>query len=204
MMRLTRPERWVMNSRSHARRTVRVAQGLLERFSLPAEPLCLEVGCGQGALARLLAEQYNARVIATDFDPAQVALAKKRLTGMAVRVEFRVMDARAMVFDDGRFDAVFSFGVLHHITRGWQKAVSEVARVLRPGGWYAFTEMVVPLKAGGLRRRLLLAVGLLGEAELRSSLSANGLEVDHFARERATAGLAAYSMGTAQKMVDGL
>lgn len=199
MMRLTRPERWAVNSRRHARRTMAVATALLEHVSLPADPYCLEVGCGQGALARMLAEDYNAYVVATDYDPAQVAVARRRLADLAARIDLRVVDARDLQFDDAHFDAVFSFGVLHHITRGWQMAVSEVARVLKPGGSYVFTEMVVPSGAGRLVQRLLLVVGLMAEAELQETLAANGLQIDYLGQDGAMAGLSGYCMGTARK-----
>jgi ubiquinone/menaquinone biosynthesis C-methylase UbiE len=41
--------------------------------------------------------------------------------------------AECLPFADQYFDAVFDFGVLHHIPR-WQTAVAEIGRVLRPGG----------------------------------------------------------------------
>jgi ubiquinone/menaquinone biosynthesis C-methylase UbiE len=189
-----------MNSLGHERRTVKVAQMLLERVSLPAQPVCLEVGCGQGALARLLAKEYNARVVATDYDPAQVGAARRRLAGVQERVELRVMDARVMVFDDARFDGVFSFGVLHHITRGWQDAVGEIARVLRPGGWYIFTDLLAPSRMGRLARWLLLRFGLLEEAALRACLIENGLTMDYSAMGRGLGGPAGTFMGIARKL----
>jgi ubiquinone/menaquinone biosynthesis C-methylase UbiE len=158
-----------------------MALALFEHIELPPRPTCLEIGCGQGALARLLVERFDARVIATDCDPGQVAVAQERLADLDGKVEFRVVDARAMPFDDALFDAVFSFGVLHHILRGWRQAVAETARVLKPGGWFVFTDIVAAHRVDLLMRRLLPRLDLLGETALRACLAENGLRLEHWA-----------------------
>lgn len=144
-----------VNHPANAERVARIAGSLLERVTLPPEPQCLEIGCGQGAVTRLLVEQYGARVVASDYDPAQVALAQERLADLDERVAFRVVDARAMPFDDAQFDGVFSIQVMHHIPGGWREVLAETARVLRPGGWFVFTDLVVSPRAGRLLRHLL-------------------------------------------------
>ena len=204
VMRLTCFERRAMNSAKHAQLTVRVATKLLERVNLPPRPMCLEVGCGQGALARLLVERYNARVVATDYDLAQIALARERLADLDGQVEFRVVDARAMPFeDDALFDAVFSFGVLHHLTRGWRLAVAEVARMLKPGGWFVFTDLVLSPRVGRLMTRVLPRSDLLHETALHASLAENGLCLAYYAYDPAEAmavlGLMNYCTATARK-----
>jgi ubiquinone/menaquinone biosynthesis C-methylase UbiE len=183
-MKLTRPERRAMNSPRHARHTQRTALTLLEHASLPNQPYCLEIGCGQGALARLLAERYGAQVIATDYDPAQVALAQERLADLGTSVGFRVVDARAIPFDDAEFDALFSFGVLHHILGGWREAVAEIARVLKPGGWFVFTDLIATPRAGRLMRWLLPRLDQLEEIALQRCLAENGLGLEHYAHDR--------------------
>ena len=177
IMKLTRLEKQLMNSPRHARHTERTALALLEHASLPPRPRCLEIGCGQGVVTRLLAERYGAQVVASDYDPAQVAVARERLADLDGPVEFRVVDARAVPFDDAEFDAVFSFGVLHHIPGGWREAVAEIARVLKPGGWFVFTDLVVSPRAG----RLMGWLGPLDEAALHACLAQNGLGLSHYA-----------------------
>ena len=181
VMKLTCFEKRFVNSPQHARRTEQTALALLEHVSLPPHPRCLEVGCGQGALARLLVERYGAQVVASDYDPAQVALAQERLADLGGQVEFRVVDARDMPFDDAQFDALFSFGVLHHIPGGWRKAVAEIARVLKPGGWFIFTDLVVTPRAARLTRRLLPRLDQLEEAALQGCLAEHGLHLEHYA-----------------------
>lgn len=147
IMKLTCLEKWFMNSPQRARQAEQAALALFEHISLPPHPHCLEIGCGQGAVTQLLVERFGAQAVAADFDPEQLAVAKERLADLDEQVEFRVVDARAMPFDDAQFDGVFSFGVLHHILGGWRQVVAETARVLRrpepaegkPGGWFVFS-----------------------------------------------------------------
>jgi ubiquinone/menaquinone biosynthesis C-methylase UbiE len=192
IMKLTCFERRLINSPKHAQHTQQTALALLKYVSLPPQPHCLEIGCGQGALARLIVERYGARVVASDYNPAQVALAQGQLADLGEHVEFRVVDARAIPFDDAEFDAVFSFGVLHHIPSGWREAVAETARVLRgpepaegkPGGWFVFTDLVVAPRAGRLIRRLLPRFDQLEETALQECLAENGLSLKHYAYSR--------------------
>jgi len=51
-----------------------------------------------------------------------------------------VGDATRIAADDDSFDAVFDFGILHHVP-DWQAAALEVRRVLRPGGRFFFEEV---------------------------------------------------------------
>ena len=186
IMRLTRWERRFVNSPASAERTARVAGSLLERVTLPPEPRCLEIGCGQGAATRLLVERYGARVVASDFDPAQVALAQERLADLDERVAFRVVDARAMPFDDTQFDLVVAFQVMHHIPGGWRQVVAETARVLKPDGWLVFTDLVVSPRAGRVVGRLLPRLDQLEETALHACLAENGLHLERYEREGGT------------------
>jgi ubiquinone/menaquinone biosynthesis C-methylase UbiE len=189
-----------MNNPVHAQRTVRTALTLLEHVDLPSEPRCLEIGCGQGALTRLLVERYGARIVASDADPDQVAVAQERLADLEGEVEFRVVDGRAMPFGDACFDALFSFGVLHHIPGGWRQVIAEAARVLRPSGWFVFTDLALPPRAGRWLRRVLPRLDQLDEAALHNCLAENGLHLEHYEYDRAIlAGLMRYCIAVAQK-----
>jgi ubiquinone/menaquinone biosynthesis C-methylase UbiE len=102
----------------------------------------LEIGCGGGvATAELLRRHRVASVHAFDLDAAFVSRARRRLAGYAPnRVQLSVADATAIPACDQSFDAVFDFGVLHHVP-AWRDAVAEVRRVLRPGGRFFFEEV---------------------------------------------------------------
>jgi ubiquinone/menaquinone biosynthesis C-methylase UbiE len=180
MMKMTRFEKWLVNSPQRARNVEQAALALFEHINLPPQPRCLEIGCGQGAVTRLLVERFGAQAVATDFDPEQVAVAQERLADLGERVEFRVVDARAMPFDDAQFDGVLSFGVLHHILGGWRQAIAETARVLKSGGWFVFTDMILPRRAGRPVGRLLPRLDQLEETALHACLAENGLHLKHY------------------------
>jgi ubiquinone/menaquinone biosynthesis C-methylase UbiE len=94
----------------------------------------LEIGGGSGAMAaRLLATHPTLRITVTDYDRAMVAVARTRLAPFADRADVQQADATRLPFPNGRFDAVLSFIMLHHVI-DWEAAAGEAVRVLRPGG----------------------------------------------------------------------
>ena len=100
----------------------------------------LEVGCGEGAGAQMLLSCLGAaRVTAIDLDPAQVKRAERRLRGED-RAEVRLGDVTALPLGDASVDAVADFGIVHHVP-DWRAAITEVARVLKPGGQFVFEEV---------------------------------------------------------------
>ena len=105
----------------------------------------LDLACGPGYAAEL-AHQRGANVVGVDFSPAMVELARARYP----RLEWQTGDAQALCFDDGTFDAVLmNFGLLHLAET--ERALSEAARVLRPGGRFAFTVWSGPEESPGAR-----------------------------------------------------
>lgn len=94
----------------------------------------LEIGAGSGAMtAGLLTRFPDLTVVATDYDPEMVAGARRSLGSWSGRVTVAQADATDLPFDDRRFSLVLSCAMLHHVV-GWEQALSEVTRVLRPGG----------------------------------------------------------------------
>src|ERR1700678_1237651 len=83
----------------------------------------LEMGCGRGVGTEIIFEAFGAaRVDAFDLDPHMVALAQKRLVGQNASVF--VGDAERIDAPDATYDAIFDFGIVHHIPR-WQQALRE-------------------------------------------------------------------------------
>ena len=109
---------------------------LLPRALQGVEPSgeALEIGTGSGAMAaQLLAAFPELRVVATDYDPDMVAVATRALAPFGDRARVERADATDLPFEDGRFDLVLSFAMLHHVVR-WEEALREAVRVVRPGG----------------------------------------------------------------------
>jgi SAM-dependent methyltransferase len=139
----------------------------------------LEIGPGFGATTSVLARSPGSLSV-LELEPAYCERLRRKL---GERVQVTQGDATSMPFEDGRFSAVVSFTMLHHLpSRELQDRVfGEVARVLRPGGVFAGTDSVgtgpvfrvlhigdtlVPVDPGGLPERLLAA----GLAEPRVQL----------------------------------
>lgn len=96
----------------------------------------LEIGCGRGELSRRLAalDRPPRRMVAADF--AVSAVSKGRALAARHResgVLWQAGDVTAIGHPDGAFDTVISCETVEHVP-GPQRAVAELARVLRPGG----------------------------------------------------------------------
>ncbi|MGH2729079.1 MAG: class I SAM-dependent methyltransferase [Actinomycetota bacterium] len=98
----------------------------------------LEIGCGRGVGIEIILDAFRAAtVFAFDLDPRLVALAERRTARFGDRVRLSVGDATEVEAAESTFDAVFDFGVIHQIEQ-WPTAVTECARVLKPGGRFYF------------------------------------------------------------------
>jgi ubiquinone/menaquinone biosynthesis C-methylase UbiE len=98
----------------------------------------LDVGCGNGFGMTLLARRFRPRRLAgIDLMSEQIERARTRVPSWA---EVSVGDATHLDFADAAFDAVFVFGILHHVPE-WRAALVEIARVLRPGGALCVEEL---------------------------------------------------------------
>jgi len=104
--------------------------------ALPRGTRVLEVGCGSGTIARLIARDPRVReVVGVDSSPLLVSKARHLAAGDA-RLRFDVADGTALSFGASSFDTVILHRVLSHVPRPEQVLV-EAARVLRPGGGLA-------------------------------------------------------------------
>jgi ubiquinone/menaquinone biosynthesis C-methylase UbiE len=111
----------------------------LAEVELPPSARVLEIGCGTGAVARVLARRPEvAEVIGVDPSPVFVARARE-LAAEQANVVFEEGDARALRFPDDHIDAVVFHTVLCHVPEP-ERAVAEAFRVLRPGGVLAICD----------------------------------------------------------------
>lgn len=115
----------------------------------------LEVGCGRGVGVELILDLFGAgEVDAFDLDPRMVERAQGRLQRRKAKVRLWVGDATAITAPDAHYDAVFDFGIVHHVP-DWRAALREIHRVLRPGGRLYAEEVFERFIADPLWRRLL-------------------------------------------------
>ena len=107
-----------------------------ERYGrLASRHRLLDFGCGNGADTILFAPDFSA-VVGVDVEPARVEEARASAGSRGVsNVEYSVYDGERLPFPDGSFDCVVSFEVIEH-TRDDRAALSEIARVLKPGGLF--------------------------------------------------------------------
>lgn len=135
---------------------------------LPRGGSALDVATGTGDLAFALARVAGpqGRVVGVDFTEAMLDLARRKIDGAAPAPEFRHADALNLPFPDASFDAVtIGFG-LRNVT-DVPRALSEMRRVLRPGGRMACLEITrprVPLLAAGFYAYFDHVVPLIGAA----------------------------------------
>ncbi|NER04360.1 MAG: methyltransferase domain-containing protein [Okeania sp. SIO3C4] len=92
----------------------------------------LDVGCGIGGSARILAKDYGFDVTGITISPKQVQRAQE-LTPEGVDAKFKVDDALALSFPDNSFDVVWSIEAGPHMPDK-AKYAEEMMRVLKPGG----------------------------------------------------------------------
>ena len=107
-----------------------LAAGLIAAAGIPAQGRVLDVGCGPGALTRVLAERLGPeRVAAAEPSEPFARACAERIPGADVRVA----SAEDLPFADATFDAVVSQLVVNFVPDP-ARGVAEMARVARPGG----------------------------------------------------------------------
>ncbi|MCB1519149.1 MAG: class I SAM-dependent methyltransferase [Hyphomicrobiaceae bacterium] len=99
----------------------------------------LDVGCGDGVFSVRLA-QAGADVTGLDLDPRGLAAARRRATEAGLTIVLAEGDAQSLPFADGAFDIVVAVTVLCFVPAP-ERAVREMARVLRPGGRLVIGEL---------------------------------------------------------------
>ncbi len=180
-MKLNAAERLLVNSGARALIQRFFEAPLLRKLGGSVAGHCvLEVGCGRGVGVELLVRQFQAaRVYGIDLDPRQMERARKRLRGKYTGcVMLNVGSVERLPFMDATFDAVFDFGILHHVP-AWQTAVAEIRRVLKPEGRFFFEEVT----RAGLQRWLYRtflehpAENRFSEADFLAELARHALEL---------------------------
>jgi len=109
---------------------------LIEQASITSGQRILDIGCGTGSFAVLLMRQRaDVEVIGLDPDPKALRRAKAKATRAAVSIQFDQGFADQLPYESRSFDRVFSSLMFHHLDeQTQQRTLTEVLRVLKPGG----------------------------------------------------------------------
>lgn len=134
---------------------------LVERVSSVAPKTVLDLGCGTGSLAVLLARALpGATITGVDGDEQVLRRARKKIGRSDRRVSFRRALASDLPLDSESQDVVVSSLVFHHLApREKVKALAETHRVLRPQGRLEIADWGRPQDVA--MRAAFLAVQLL-------------------------------------------
>jgi ubiquinone/menaquinone biosynthesis C-methylase UbiE len=116
-MRLGKTEFYAMNN--PGRRFIqkygefRVFKNFLKKQKINLSgKVIIDAGCGSGYSSKLIMDEFNpSELIAFDIMPEQIAIAQKRYTN----IKFNIGDLTQIKIPDSTADAVFVFGILHHI-----------------------------------------------------------------------------------------
>ena len=125
------------------RKVVAELAGILDREDVQI----VDLACGTGDLALKLKEGANARVLGADFCEPMLVIAKRKAAIKKLPVPFVEADAMQLPFYDSTIDALtISFGLrnLPDVRRG----LTEMFRVLRPGGKLVVLEFTTPVVPG--------------------------------------------------------
>lgn len=111
-----------------------------------AEQRIIELGCGNARLARALVQRHaGSQVVGLEVDAVQHA---KNVSSPQERLLFMAGSAEAVPFPDAGFDGAMMLKSLHHVPlAAMDHALAEVARVVKPGGWFYVSE---PIYGGAL------------------------------------------------------
>lgn len=123
-------------------RRMTIDQALLE----PGENI-LDVGCGTGSVTIPAKMKVGERGRAAGIDPApeMITVARQKASRARLEIDFRVGVIEALPFPDGTFDVVTSSLMMHHLPENLQiKGLSEIRRVLKPGGRLLIADMMRP------------------------------------------------------------
>ena len=166
-------------------------------FVVPSgDERALDSGCGAGALALALAPHVR-EVVGVDLVPELLELARQRAERFP-NATFIEADATKLPFERGSFDLAGSLRTLHHVARP-ELLVSELARVVVPGGRVLVVDQIAPLDPLAAvelnafeRTRDPSHTRALSDVDMRTLFEANGLVLKRSESESEARDLDAY------------
>ncbi len=176
-------------------------RSLLHRLPAGASPReVLEIGCGTGAVLATMAEQLpQARLEGVDLSGEMLAVAGRRCRRLGERVRLRHGAYGEAEGHEGRFDLVVASYALSMFNPGWERAIEQALRDLRPGGRIAIVDFHDSPLAGFRRWMGMNHVRLEGHLLPRL---ASRFEIEHRRVRRAYGGLWRYFEFVGRKRCD--
>ena len=172
-MKMTPLEKLLVNRQAKSLGNVRQLDATLASMDVSGFRDVLEIGCGTGVVCAHLCVEHWMNVTGIDVDADQIGIARERF-GEHASLRFEVADAARLPRPDASFDLVVAQNAFHHIT-GWQHALAEVARVLRPGGAFIWHDFALTPWLRRFLRPLNQYVGVYTLADVRGTLAHAGV-----------------------------
>lgn len=115
---------------------------LLELCRLNSNNRVLDVGCGSGSTACLIASTYGCQVLGIDISEVMISRARERAArkGLLDKTDFRTADVFDLPFNDDEFDVVIVESVLTPLPGDKKVAMRELCRVVKVGGFIGVNE----------------------------------------------------------------
>jgi len=165
---------------------------MASRLLVGPDSQVLDIGCGRGRVAHLVATETGANVTGINIDKDQLHSARSyaQETGMDGKLKFVEANYNEpLPFPDGHFDAVYYVQVIGGYGTDLAKLYKEAYRVLKPGGLAAFEDYIV-LPAYDEKnekhrqyvqasKAVLGVVGYFTDKEYRDALEGAGFEIMH-------------------------
>ena len=114
---------------------------LAEELSFSKEKLVLDIGCGEGTTVFFLADNFGCKLTGIDSSEKAIKIAIEENKNPN-RIAFQVADAENLPFPGNRFDAVLTECVFSTFSQK-EKCAGEIFRVLKPGGLWGMSDMLV-------------------------------------------------------------
>ena len=133
-------EYWAMNNPLRGLVQWHYEAPRLKRLSNGMADNVLEIGCGQGAGARIIYDLFSPqRYVGVDMDPRMIRRARRKARALQ-NATFVEGDVSCLELPDASFDLVIDFGIVHHVPN-WKDALAEVHRTLKVHGEFLFEDL---------------------------------------------------------------
>lgn len=175
---------WSRISRKYAADPIRNIEGYLNTLErtksyLKAENSVLEIGCGTGSTALLLAPHVN-HITASDLAPGMIEIAsEKRAEEGLENVTFKVAEVLEHSPVEGGYDAVLAHNLLH-LLPDLDQALEHIAKLTKSGGVFISKTVCAP-ENGGFKYTMISRIAIpimqaLGKAPFVNFISGSDLE----------------------------